>query len=240
MLHLYPSIMNEETLKIPRHIGYIIDGNRRWAKTHGLPTYEGHLAGYNTLKDILRATVEQGVEFVSIYGFSTENWKRSEGETDKLMKLAIRLFKTDIGELVDENIRLRVLGTEKGLSKKVIEAAHSAEEKTAHCTRASVVICFNYGGHEEILDAAKALIAKAVDTEAVTEEMFANHLYGPDIPPVDIIVRTSGEQRISGFMLWRAAYAELLFLDKLWPDMGDGDVMEIINEYIKRNRRFGS
>lgn len=232
--------MNEEALKIPRHIGYIIDGNRRWAKTHGLPAYEGHLAGYNTLKDILRTTVEQGVEYVSIYGFSTENWKRSEGETDKLMKLAVRLFKTDISELVNENIRLRVLGTEKGLSEKVVEAARNAEEKTAHCTRATVVICFNYGGHEEILDATKAIIAKDIDAEAITEKMFANNLYAPDIPPVDIIVRTSGEQRISGFMLWRAAYAELLFLDKLWPDMEDGDVTAIIKEYTKRNRRFGS
>ncbi len=231
--------MNDDTLKIPRHVGYIIDGNRRWAKTHGLPAYEGHLAGYNTMRDILRATVEQGVQYVSIFGFSTENWKRGENETGKLMKLAVKLFKTDINELVDENICLRVLGTEKGLSDDIIKAARSAEEKTAHCTRATVVVCFNYGGHEEILDAVKAIISSGASADEVNEELIINNLYGPDIPPVDVIVRTSGEQRLSGFMLWRSDYSELMFIDKFWPDMKKNDVTKLIKDYDRRNRRYG-
>ena len=231
--------MNEEAIKIPRHVGYIIDGNRRWARAHGLPTYEGHLAGYNTFKDILRATIDHGVNYVSIYAFSTENWKRGEGETGKLMKLALRLFKTDIQELVDENIRVQVLGTDDGLSDKVIAAARGAEQKTAHCTRATLAICFNYGGQQEILDAARAMIAKSATPDDITEENFAKHLYAPDIPPLDMIVRTSGEQRLSNFMLWRAAYSELLFLDKFWPDMTTEDVSDIIQEYSRRHRRYG-
>ncbi len=231
--------MNDESAEIPRHVGYIIDGNRRWARTHGLPAYEGHLAGYNTVWDILRATIEQGVKYVSIYGFSTENWKRDESETGKLMQLAVKLFKTDIHQLVDENIRLRVLGTEKGLSDNIVKAAREAERKTAHCTRATVAVCFNYGGHEEILDATRAMIADGVKPDEVSEELLAGHLYAPDVPPIDIIVRTGGEQRLSNFMLWRSTYSELLFLDSLWPDMDKKDVAGIIKEYAKRNRRHG-
>ncbi len=231
--------MHDTNLKIPRHVGYIIDGNRRWATRHGLPKYEGHLAGYNVLKDILRATVEAGVEFVSIYAFSTENWKRGEGETGKLMKLALRLFKSDINELIKENIRLRVIGNQEGLSQTVIEAAHSAEAKSAHCSRATLGLCFNYGGQQEIADAVQKIVRKGVDSEDITSEMIEQNLYTPDIPPVDIVVRTSGEQRISNFMLWRTSYSEFLFLDKLWPDMTSQDVKSIIEEYNRRGRRFG-
>lgn len=230
--------MNEVS-KIPRHIGYIMDGNRRWAKSHGLPAYEGHLAGFNTLKDILRATVEQGTEFVSFYAFSTENWKRIEDEVNGLMKLALRVFKTDLNELINENVRLRVIGRDKGLSSEVIKAARDAEAKTAHCTRATLVICLNYGGKAEIVDAARALIREGVSEEAISEEMINQKIYAPDIPPVDLIVRTGGEQRLSGFMLWRSTYSELMFIDKLWPAIETKDVTAVIKEYGKRQRRFG-
>jgi undecaprenyl diphosphate synthase len=224
-----------DTNAIPVHIGYIVDGNRRWAKTHGLPAYEGHLAGYNALKDVIKATSDAGVRYASVYAFSTENWKRGEGETGKLMKLALRLFKTDLKELIDQNIRLRVLGSEEGLDKKVIQAARDAEHATEGCDGLTVALCFNYGGHQEIIDAAR----KAAKAGEITEESITRHLYAPEIPPLDIIVRTSGEQRLSNFMLWRSAYSELLFLDKLWPDMTPEDVTDIINEYNRRGRRFG-
>jgi len=231
--------MNREISRIPRHVGYIVDGNRRWAKSHGIPTYEGHLAGYNALKDVIRASVDQGVEYVSIYAFSTENWKRGEGETGKLMKLALRLFQTDLKELIEEDIRLRVLGAHDGLEKSVIEAAVNAEAKTAHCKRATVALCFNYGGQKEIVDAVRGLLREGAQSEDITEEKIEQNLYSPDIPPVDVVARTSGEKRISNFMLWRIAYSELIFIDKFWPDMTHEDVAGIIEEYAQRTRRYG-
>ncbi|MCA9339087.1 di-trans,poly-cis-decaprenylcistransferase [Candidatus Saccharibacteria bacterium] len=230
--------MSEEKI-IPRHVGYIVDGNRRWAKKHGLPGYEGHLAGYNTLKDILRYTVDAGVKYVSLYAFSTENWKRGEGETGKLMKLALRLFKTDLNELIEEDIRLKVLGTAEGLSSEVLEAARKAEEATAQCKKATVALCFNYGGQREIVDAVRKLIVQGKNAEEINEKEIAKNLYAPEIPEVDIVVRTSGEERLSNFMLWRVAYSEMFFLEKYWPDMTKEDVEIIIDEYQKRSRRFG-
>ncbi len=230
--------MSEER-RVPRHVGYIVDGNRRWAKKHGLPSYEGHLAGYNTLKDILRATVDVGVEYVSLYAFSTENWKRGEGETSRLMKLALRLFKTDLNELIEEDIRLKVLGTDEGLSEEVQEAAKKAEEATAHCRRATVALCFNYGGQREIVDAVRTLIVQGKSAEEITETLIQDNLYAPEIPDIDIVVRTSGEERLSNFMLWRVAYSEMMFIEKYWPDMTNEDVEIIIDEYSRRSRRFG-
>lgn len=223
----------------PRHIGYIVDGNRRWARQHGLPAYEGHLAGYTTLRDIIRATADQGVEYASVYAFSTENWKRGEGETGKLMKLALRLFKSDLKDLIKEDIRLKVLGTHEGLDDEVIQAARHAEEATQHCRKITIALCFNYGGHREIIDAVKQLVREGARVEDINEQTVEQNLYSPDIPPIDIIVRTSGEQRLSNFMLWRSAYSEFLFLDKYWPDMTADDVAAIIEEYKRRQRRFG-
>lgn len=224
---------------IPRHVGYIVDGNRRWAKKHGLPTYEGHLAGYNTLKDIVIETVEAGVPFVSIYAFSTENWKRGEGEVGKLMKLAHRLATTDLKELLKRGIRVRFLGTYEGLSEQIISDMQAAEEKSKDLTTGTVLICFNYGGMREIADAAKRCIEDGLRPDEVTEKAIADRLYAPDAPPVDIVVRTSGEHRLSNFMLWHVAYSEFIFLDKLWPEMTKQDVTDILNEYSKRSRRFG-
>jgi undecaprenyl diphosphate synthase len=231
--------MTGEELKIPRHIGYIVDGNRRWAKKHGIPTYEGHLAGYNTLRTVILETAKQGVEYASIYAFSTENWKRGEGETGKLMKLALRLFKSDLKDLIKENIQLRVLGTDEGLGPDVVRAAREAEQATAQCTGLIVALCFNYGGQKEIVDAVNATRRISPEKTEITEEDIEQYLYSSDIPPVDIVVRTSGEHRLSNFMLWRTAYSELLFFDKYWPDMTAEDVTGIIEEYKKRSRRYG-
>lgn len=228
--------MSDQDNKIPNHIGFIMDGNRRWAKTHGLPTYEGHLAGYNRVKDVVRASVDAGVKYVSFYAFSTENWDRTEKEISYLMKLFMRMFTSDLEEVVGENVRIVIAGTDERLDKKVIQAARDAEAKTAGNTRATVMLCFNYGGQKEIVDAVKKLAASG---EEISEEGISNHLYAPDVPPCDIIVRTSGEQRLSNFMLWRAAYSELMFVDKHWPDMGAEDVKDVIKEYSSRSRRYG-
>ncbi len=206
------------------------------AKKHGLPSYEGHLAGHNVLKDILRAAVERGIPYVSFYVFSTENWKRSEDEVSRIMQMVIRFIKDDVKELIKENTRLRVLGTQEGLPSKVAKALADAEAKTAHCTRATALFCFNYGGQQEIADAAKQCVA---DGTPIIPEAIRQNLYCPDVPDIDMVVRTSGEQRLSNFMLWRAAYSEFLFLDALWPDLRAEDIDTIIKEYGARKRRFG-
>jgi undecaprenyl diphosphate synthase len=223
----------------PRHVGYIVDGNRRWARRHGIPTYEGHLAGYNAIQEIARATFDEGVEYVSAYIFSTENWKRSEKEVGKLMSLVLRLLTSDLHLFDENNIRLKVLGSTENVSDKIIKAIHDAEARTAHNTRGTLAICFNYGGQLEIADAVKNIIQSGVPAEDVTPEVIAQNLYYPEIPPIDLVVRTSGEQRLSNFMLWRAAYSEFLFLEKLWPDMTKADVIAILEEYSRRTRRFG-
>ena len=231
--------MNERNIITPRHLGFIVDGNRRWAKKHGLPSYEGHLAGYNALKDVIIATADAGVEYVSLYTFSTENWQRATDEVNNLMGLMLRLLKTDIKLLLDNDLRVLVLGTRDRLPAKMNKAIDSAEAQTAHCKKSTIVVCFNYGGQQEIVDAVRGLVEKQTLANDITVELITENLYHPEVPPVDMIVRTSGEKRLSNFMLWRSPYSELLFIDTLWPDMTKSDVNDIINEYARRSRRFG-
>jgi len=228
-----------DEVKVPRHIGYILDGNRRWAKQHGLPTYEGHLAGYNALKDVIEATADAGVEYISFYTWSTENWSRAETEVRGVMKLIRRLFKVDIKQMVRDDFKLVVLGGRDKLPDDINQMIDEAEEVSKNGSRATLAMCFNYGGQQEIVRAAQRIAGAGVDPETVTAEVFEQYLDHPDIPPCDIVVRTSGEQRLSNFMLWRSAYSEFLFLDKLWPDMRASDVDDIIKEYSRRSRRFG-
>jgi undecaprenyl diphosphate synthase len=224
---------------IPQHIGFVVDGNRRWAKKHGLPTYEGHLAGYNGLKDVLIESLNRGVKYASAYVFSTENWKRTAEEVNNLMGLLLRVLESDVPIFVENRIRLRVIGTREGLPKTVIKAIDRAEATTAELDGGELLLCLNYGGHLEIADACKKIIESGVAADEVTPELIAKNLYAPEVPPCDLIVRTSGEQRLSNFMLWRAAYSELMFIDKNWPDMTKDDVSVILEEYQRRNRRFG-
>jgi undecaprenyl diphosphate synthase len=221
---------------VPTHIGFIVDGNRRWAKQHGLPAYEGHLAGHNVLKEVLPVLVDKGVKYVTFYVFSTENWKRSQDEVNRLMNLAVQVLKDDLKLVAKHEARVRVLGTLDGLSDRVKDAIHVAEEKTKHYKRATVSFCFNYGGQLEIANAARQCVKDGVE---ITPEAIRTRLYGADIPDIDLVVRTSGEKRISNFMLWRAAYSEFMFIDKNWPDMTPADIDTIISEYTNRNRRFG-
>lgn len=224
---------------IPRHVGIIVDGNRRWAKQHGLPAYEGHLAGHARLVEILPTLFKAGVEYVSLYVFSTENWKRSEDEVGRLMGLVTTMVTDDIKVFHEHQIKIRVLGTRDNLSSKVIESIEKAERDTAGYAKGTVAFCFNYGGQQELVDAYKKLIQSGVSADQVTPELIEKNLYAPDIPPIDIIVRTSGEHRLSNFMLWRAAYSELLFVDTLWPDMTKQDMSAILKTYARRHRRFG-
>jgi undecaprenyl diphosphate synthase len=224
---------------LPTHIGYIVDGNRRWAKKHGLPAYEGHLAGYNTVQDITRATIRAGVPYVSMYVFSTENWQRSEDEVSKLMGLVLRLLKSDLHIFMEDNVRLRVIGSPENVSDKILKEIANAEETTKNNTGGTLALCFNYGGQIELADAFKKMLKSGVSADQVTPELIEQNLYEPDVPPCDLIVRTSGEQRLSNFMLWRSAYSELMFLDKNWPDMTTEDVTDILETYKTRERRIG-
>lgn len=225
---------------IPRHVGYILDGNRRWAKKHGLPTYEGHLAGYNALKDVINATVDAGVEYISFYTFSTENWNRAEAEIKGLMRLIRRLFKTDLKELQEKGMHLVVLGSRDRIPADIVKMIEEAEQVSKDGKKATLAMCFNYGGQQEIVRAAKRAIEAGVDPETLDNDSFAKFLDHPEVPPCDLIVRTSGEQRLSNFMLWRSAYSEFIFLDKFWPEMKPSDVTDILEEYSKRNRRLGA
>jgi len=235
--------MSEEqdvTRLVPAHVGYILDGNRRWARSHSLPEYDGHLAGYNALKEVVEGSMEQGIKFVSLYAFSTENWQREKKEVSHLMRLTMHALSTDLNRFIKNGIRVRILGHREGLSEKLIEAIERAEEATKLLTSGTVLVCFNYGGHREIADAVRKCIEDGLSAVEITEEAIAKRLYAPDVPPIDIIVRTSGEQRLSNFMLWRASYSELYFLKKFWPDMTKQDVTDIIEEYNRRQRRFGA
>lgn len=224
---------------IPVHLGLILDGNRRWAREQGKPTYEGHKAGYESLKVIGKAAIKRGVKYVSAYVFSTENWKRSAEEVDYLMKLLLWVAKNEVSELHKENIRVRFLGEKDRLSKDILNAIAKAEEKTKDNTAGTLALCLNYGGQQEIVHAVNELIKESDEKKSITKADIEQHLYAPDIPPVDLLIRTSGEQRISNFMLWRAAYSELLFVDKHWPAFSEHDLDDALAEFASRQRRFG-
>jgi len=224
--------MKEDSL--PQHIGFIVDGNRRWARARGLPTLEGHRKGIELVEEVADECFKRGVPYVSFYIFSTENWGRSKEEVAYLMDLVVVNLKKFVKKCQKENIKIAILGTKERLSGKVLQAVEEAERETRDCgKRGTLGLCFNYGGKKEIADA----VAK-IDGE-VTEEKIEQALYHAEIPALDMMVRTSGEQRISGFMLWRVAYAELMFIEKNWPDMTREDVQEILAEFARRNRRFG-
>lgn len=232
--------MSDQASTLPNHVGYIVDGNRRWAKKHGLPAYEGHLAGYNALKEVAIETLAAGVQYMSAYVFSTENWQRSSDEVKKLMGLTLKVLKSDVPLFNKHNVRMKVIGSLEGVDPKIIKSIKDAEEATATNDGGEFILCFNYGGRREITEAVKKVVELGAAADQITEDTIAAHLYAPEVPPVDLIVRTGGEQRISNFMLWRAAYSEFLFLEKSWPDMTKDDVTAIMKEYAKRQRRFGS
>lgn len=231
--------MNTNKSAIPKHIGLILDGNRRWARDKGLSVFEGHRQGYESFKTIVKKAIDKGVNCVSAYIFSTENWARAEEEVSFLMNLAYVLLNRDINELNKEGIKVVWLGSSERLSPKLRKAIKKAEEKTKDNTRGTLALCFNYGGQQEIVDATKKIMATGVPAEELTPETFSRFLYSPEVPPVDLLIRTSGEQRISGYMLYRMAYAEMYFVDKYWPDFNESDLDIALEDYANRQRRYG-
>ena len=219
-----------------KHLGIIADGNRRWAKERGLPTLEGHKKGLEVIGELAEAAGKAGIEYITFYVFSTENWGRSAEEVSYIMNLAETRILKYAEKLAKENARMLILGSKARISPKLASILEKAEEITANCTGITVCFCFNYGGEQEIADAANA--ALKADGE-ITPETIRKHVYHPEVPNVDMVVRTSGEERISGFMLLRSAYSEMMFIKKYFPDMNADDIPAIVEEYDSRNRRFG-
>jgi undecaprenyl diphosphate synthase len=229
--------MSESSAVLPHHIAIILDGNRRWATNRGMPGIEGHRVGFTTLQTIADYALERGIKYFSAYAFSTENWARSNEEVAFLMMFLRKRLKKEIGILHKKGVRFLWLGREEKLDTKLVQQLRDAEELTADNKAGTFSLCFNYGGQVEIADAA----AKAAQKGPVTVQTIAENLYGGTVlPPVDLLIRTSGEQRISNFMLWRAAYSELFFTDVLWPDFSTEDLDEALAHYASRQRRFGN
>lgn len=233
--------MSEAASKTPplKHVGIILDGNRRWAKDHGLKTLEGHQQGAEVFKTIALAAFERGIPYLSAYVFSTENHNRAKDEVSYLMKLVIKATEKYLDEFHKKGIRIVVLGSRDGLNPQVLKAIDRTVGKTKSNKKGTLALCFNYGGQQEIIDAVKAMAEKGIDLTKLDKETFEQFLYAPEVPPVDLLIRTSGEKRTSGFMMWRTEYTELHFADKYWPDFTMDDLNDAIEIYENRERRFG-
>lgn len=231
-----------EKLKIPYHVGIILDGNGRWATERGLKRSEGHKAGFETLKILSKHVFTRGVKVLSVFAFSTENFNRTKDEVDYLMNLFLKGFKSSIKEFNKNNIKVVFSGRKEPLSDKVYESMKSLEKETLNNTGGILNICLNYGGQTEIVDTTKKLINDVLDgklkTEDITPEIFMKNLYN-DLPPIDFLIRTSGEIRISNFMLFSLAYAEMYFPHTYFPDFKEDEFDKALEEYTKRDRRFG-
>jgi len=225
----FPSLPEES----PRHVAIITDGNGRWAQARGLPVVAGHEAGADTVKARLRDAADLGVKELTVYSFSTENWTRPAEEVAALMDMFLRRIAAETPELRDEGVRMRFIGRREGVSAELVEQMDWAERETADGARITLFVAFNYGGRAEVLDAAARY-------EGGGEEAFRALLYAPDQHDPDLVIRTSGEQRLSNFLLWQSAYSELVFADELWPDFDRAALERCLDEYGRRARRFGS
>ncbi|MEV4086960.1 isoprenyl transferase [Nonomuraea fuscirosea] len=235
-----PSIPKE---LVPQHVAIVMDGNGRWAKARGLPRTEGHKAGESSLFDVIEGALELGIPYLSAYAFSTENWKRSPDEVRFLMGFNRDVIRRRRDELNAMGVRVRWAGRPGRLWKSVISELQTAEQMTLTNRKLTLQFCVNYGGQAEIVDAAVRLAADIaagrVKPSKVSEKVFARYLDEPEIPPVDMFLRSSGEQRFSNFLLWQSAYAEMVFLNRLWPDFDRRDLWEACEIYAKRDRRYG-
>jgi undecaprenyl diphosphate synthase len=229
---------------LPRHVAIIMDGNGRWAKARGLPRVAGHRRGAEAVRNAVEAAGALGVRYLTLFGFSSENWRRPESEIADLMGLLRHYLRSEIAELHAKGVRVRVIGDRARLPADVRALVDSAEETTRANTSLDLVIALSYGARDEIVHAARALAAEAargaLDPAAIDEAAFARRLFTADIPDPDLLVRTSGEKRISNFLLWQCAYAEFVFLDVLWPDFGRREFEAAIAEFGTRERRYGA
>ncbi|MFZ2958700.1 MAG: polyprenyl diphosphate synthase [Candidatus Ozemobacteraceae bacterium] len=224
---------------VPAHIGIIMDGNGRWAKQHGYSRIRGHQFGARNVKTIVRCADRIGVRHVSLYVFSSENWSRPSLEVTALMRLIRTYIARERQELHEEGFRFRMLGRVQGLAPEVLAEARASAELMKMNSGTSLNLCINYGGRAEIVDAVRALVSQGKRPEEITEEAIASHLYAPDIPDPDLVIRTSGELRTSNFLLWQSAYSELYFTPVLWPDFDELELLQAVSHFQTRQRRFG-
>ena len=224
---------------IPNHVAIIPDGNRRWAKGKGVTTLQGHQKGVEAMRWIAESIFDRGVKYMTLYLFSTENWNRPRGEVRYLMKLFYKVATIEVQKLHKRGIRVLFLGSREGLDPALVKVMEDGETLTAENQGGTLSLCLNYGGQPELAEAFSAMLADDIKPNQVTPELITKYMYAPDLPPVDFIIRASGEERTSGFMMWRAAYAELYFTEVLWPDFKAADLDKALGEYASRQRRFG-
>jgi undecaprenyl diphosphate synthase len=224
---------------VPYHVGIIMDGNGRWAQRRGLPRMAGHRAGTENIRRTLTACVEFGVGMLTIYAFSTENWKRPENEVKGLMTIFAQVIDRELGELHRQGVQLRHVGRLEGISNSLKAKVHRAIDLTKNNERIILNVAFNYGGRAEIVDAVRSIIRAGIPADEVTEELISRHLYTSDCPDPDLIIRTSGEFRTSNFLLWQAAYAEYYVTPTYWPDFDRDELYQALLAYSQRDRRFG-
>ena len=229
--------------RLPRHVAIIMDGNGRWARNRLLPREAGHVKGISAVRKVVRAARALELQYLTLYTFSTENWRRPESEVRHLMGLFRRYCRADIEKLHSHNVRVRFIGARSGLARDIAELIESAENLTAKNTALNLAFAFNYGSREELAEAARSLARAAaggeLDPETISPEMLGRSMQSNGIPDADLVIRSGGERRLSNFLLWQAAYAELVFTDKLWPDFGAADLDAALAEYARRERRFG-
>jgi len=223
----------------PQHVAIIMDGNRRWAHSRHLPAIAGHRAGVEALRRILRAARARGIHYVTAYAFSSENWQREDEEVRGLLRLLEEVVTSEVPDLVRDSVRLKVIGRLWELPEGLQRAIAGAVERTAAGTANTLTIAFNYGGRKEIVDAARELVRRGTSPEAIDEDAFAGCLYTADVPDPELLIRTGGETRVSNFLLWQVAYAELHATKVLWPDFAEGDLDRALSDYASRDRKFG-
>lgn len=229
---------------LPRHVAIIMDGNGRWARKRHLPRQAGHVAGVSAVRDVVRAATDIGLQNLTLYAFSSENWKRPATEVGALMGLFRLYFRNDLEDLVTRGVRVRVIGNRERVADDIRQMIEDMEKSTVDNTGLNLTFAFDYGGQEEIVAATRELARAAkegrLDPETITPELFATRLFTSALPEPDLVIRTSGERRLSNFLLWQSAYAELMFVETLWPDFTPEKFLEAIGQFAQRERRFGS
>ena len=225
--------------EVARSVAIIMDGNGRWARKRRLPVAAGHRAGTKALRRTVEAAIDLGVESLTVYAFSTENWSRPADEVGALMEIFVETIERELPDLVRQGVRTRFIGRRDRAPLELQDRMAALEDETAGNERLRLWIAFDYGGRAEIVEAARRLVEAGVDPEDVDENLLAANLYAPDMPDPDLVIRTSGELRVSNFLLWQLAYAELVFVDRLWPDFGERDLHQALAAYARRRRRFG-
>ncbi len=224
---------------VPRHVAMIMDGNGRWAKQRGLPRLAGHRAGTENIRNIVQAAVEQEVGYLTLYAFSTENWSRPDSEVQGLLRILAEVIERETPELDRNGVQLRHLGSMEGVPQDLADAINGALDFTRHNSRLILNVAFNYGGRAEIVEAVRRIVREGIPPESIDEETISRHLYTADIPDPDLIIRTAGEQRLSNYLIWQAAYAEYWFTPAYWPDFDKDVFYQALLDYSRRKRKFG-